>query len=84
MIYRNWVSVFLIKKSVLPYQKSVSKLHLPHQKSVSQIGLPYQKSVKNMFLSKIVFKNRSSLSKIRVATGGVKTRWLGWQFLNGL
>jgi len=22
--------------------------------------------------------------KVRVSTGGVETRWLGWQFLNGL
>jgi len=42
-----------------------------NQKSVLKIGLGYQKSV---------FKNWSSL----FSTGSVETRWLGWQFLNGL
>jgi len=59
------------QKISLPYQKSVSKIDIPYQKSVSKLSLPDQKWV---------FKNRSSLSKIRVA-GGEDTRWLGWQFL---
>jgi len=71
MIYRNWVSVFLIKKSVFLIKNRCDS----DQKFVSKIGFPFEKSV---------LKNRSSLSKIRVATGGVETRWLGWQFLNGL
>jgi hypothetical protein len=57
-----------------------------NEKSVLKIGLAYQKLVlKNRSsLSKLVFKNRSSLSRIKVTTGGVKNRWLGCQFPNGL
>jgi len=28
--------------------------------------------------------HQTSYYKVKVFTGGVKTRWLGWQFLNGL
>jgi len=28
--------------------------------------------------------HQSSYYKVRVSTGGVEIRWLGWQFLNGL
>jgi len=64
----------------LPYQKYVSKFGTPYQKSVFQ----NQSSLQKIGHEKSVFKNRSSLSKIRVATEGVETRWLGWQFLDGL
>ena len=69
MIDSNWVSVFLIKKSVFLI-KNISKKNMywlwkmTHKKSVliikcrsSKIGLPYQK---------LVFKNKSYLGKIRV------------------
>jgi len=29
-------------------------------------------------------QQKISYYKVRVSTGGVETRWLGWQFLNGL
>jgi len=28
--------------------------------------------------------HKISYYKVRVSTGGVESRWLGWQFLNGL
>jgi len=28
--------------------------------------------------------HKISYYKVKVFTGGVETRWLGWQFLNGL
>jgi len=28
--------------------------------------------------------HKISYYKVKVSTGGVETRWLGWQFLNGL
>jgi len=73
MIYRNWVSVFLIKKSVFLIknlsQKRVFLIKNLSQKWVfilknrsSKIGFPYQKWV---------LKNRSSASKIKDCTGGV-------------
>jgi len=63
-------------------RSSLSKIGPKNQSSVSKIGVPYQK----IGLAKSVFgiKNRCSLSKTRVSTGGVETCLLGCQFLNGL
>jgi len=38
----------------------------------------------SMIFSMIFFMiHKISHYKVTVSTGGVKTRWLGWQFLNG-
>jgi len=83
MIYRNWFSVFLIKKSVFLIKNWSKKRGI--RSCLSKIDL--QKSI-------FFTKNRSFLSKIGLqksvffiknqSFGGVETRWLGWQFLDGL
>ena len=39
-----------------------------------------------MEISSVIFLmiHKISYYKVRVSTGGVESRWLGWQFLNGL
>jgi len=74
----------------LPYQK----IGLPYQKLVSKMSI--RSCLSKIDLQKSVFftKNRSFLSKIGLqksvlfiknqSFGDVETRWLGWQFLDGL
>ena len=43
-----------------------------------------QKIVEIQHISFVEIQHEISYYKVRVSTGGVETRWLGWQFLNGL
>ena len=74
MIYRNWVSDFLVKKLVFLIKNGSEKqvFSIKNQCTKIRVGIPYQKSV---------FKNRSSLSKKRVVEV-VETELLWGWFLN--